>query len=124
MVLEKIKVLDHGYVAFVEHWGSDASIIEAARMSTDKGFLGWGRNECRFCGLTKQEFDSGYINVQTCADDGHVFVDTQGVTSCDIKGSAAISVNADTKHVLSRSTVLAATNNKDILAIALDPFGV
>lgn len=42
-------VLDHGYVNFIESWGSDESIIEAARMSTGKGFLGWGpkhTNEC------------------------------------------------------------------------------
>lgn len=38
-------VLDHGYVKFVEGWGSDESIIEAARMSTNKGFLGWGPDE-------------------------------------------------------------------------------
>ena len=37
-----IEVLDHGYVKLVEKWGSDQSIIEAARMSTQKGFLGWG----------------------------------------------------------------------------------
>lgn len=36
------KVLDHGYVTLVEAWGSDEHIIEAARMSTNKGFLGWG----------------------------------------------------------------------------------
>lgn len=35
-------VLDHGYVNLVESWGSDAHIIEAARMSTNKGFQGWG----------------------------------------------------------------------------------
>src|SRR5688572_25394326 len=35
-------VLDHGYCNLVEAWGSDERIIEAARMSTDKGFLGWG----------------------------------------------------------------------------------
>lgn len=35
------QVLDHGYVAAVEHWGSDERIIEAARMSTGKGFNGW-----------------------------------------------------------------------------------
>jgi thymidylate synthase ThyX len=35
------KLLDHGYLKYVEHWGSDERIIEAARMSTDKGFLGW-----------------------------------------------------------------------------------
>lgn len=36
------RVLDHGYVRLVETWGSDERIIEAARMSTNKGFLGWG----------------------------------------------------------------------------------
>jgi flavin-dependent thymidylate synthase len=36
------QVLDQGYVTIVESWGSDKQIIEAARMSTDKGFLGWG----------------------------------------------------------------------------------
>lgn len=36
------KVLDHGYIKLVERWGCDARVIEAARMSTGKGFLGWG----------------------------------------------------------------------------------
>lgn len=36
------KILDHGYLKPVEEWGSDQMIIESARMSTDKGFLGWG----------------------------------------------------------------------------------
>jgi len=36
------KILDHGYVQLVEHWGSDERVVEAARMSTNKGFLGWG----------------------------------------------------------------------------------
>src|SRR5690606_17419484 len=40
-----MKVLDHGYVRLVEAWGSDERIIEAARMSTGKGFLGWGPKE-------------------------------------------------------------------------------
>lgn len=34
-------VLDHGYVKFIESWGSDERIIESARMSTAKGFQGW-----------------------------------------------------------------------------------
>ena len=38
------KVLDHGYVAYVEHWGSDERIIESARMSTNKGFEGWDKD--------------------------------------------------------------------------------
>jgi thymidylate synthase ThyX len=36
------QILDHGYLKLVELWGSDERIIEAARMSTDKGFEGWG----------------------------------------------------------------------------------
>lgn len=45
-----MKVLDHGYVELVETWGSDERIIEAARMSTAKGFLGWGpRMVCAYC---------------------------------------------------------------------------
>ncbi|MDX6479709.1 MAG: thymidylate synthase [Gaiellaceae bacterium] len=46
----KIEVLDHGYVELIESWGSDERIIEAARMSTGKGFLGWGdRYQCTEC---------------------------------------------------------------------------
>ncbi len=36
-----IKVLDAGYVNIVDTWGSEEGIIEAARMSTNKGFQGW-----------------------------------------------------------------------------------
>jgi thymidylate synthase (FAD) len=36
-----INVLDYGYVKAIEGWGRDESIIEAARMSTGKGFQGW-----------------------------------------------------------------------------------
>lgn len=38
-------ILDHGYIQTVETWGSDERIIEAARMSTAKGFNGWGTPE-------------------------------------------------------------------------------
>jgi thymidylate synthase (FAD) len=44
-----VKILDHGYLEYVEHWGSDESIVRAARMSTDKGFLGWGPHVCPDC---------------------------------------------------------------------------
>lgn len=40
-----MKVLDEGYVKLVEHWGGDEAIIEAARMSTNKGFKGWPEDE-------------------------------------------------------------------------------
>lgn len=38
----RIELLDHGYLEIVETWGSDERIVEAARMSTGRGFLGWG----------------------------------------------------------------------------------
>lgn len=41
----RVQVLDHGYVELIETWGSDERIVEAARMSTGKGFLGWGPRE-------------------------------------------------------------------------------
>jgi thymidylate synthase (FAD) len=50
----RVEVLDHGYVELVDCWGSDEAIIEAARMSTQKGFEGWGPR-CAKCGHT---FDS------------------------------------------------------------------
>lgn len=45
----KIELLDHGYASIIESWGSDQAIIEAARMSTNKGFLGWGGEICQAC---------------------------------------------------------------------------
>lgn len=39
-----------GYIRLIEHWGSDERVVEAARMSTGKGFLGWGPNTCPACG--------------------------------------------------------------------------
>jgi len=60
-----IPILDHGYIQFVDSWGSDESIIEAARMSTGKGFLGWGpRFECTVCGaLWKKHSDSEWSHI-------------------------------------------------------------
>jgi thymidylate synthase (FAD) len=52
----KIELLDHGYCELIETWGSDQSIIEAARMSTNKGFLGWGPTRaCSTCGCRWRE---------------------------------------------------------------------
>lgn len=42
-------VLDHGYVNLIESWGSDERVIEAARMSTGKGFQGWSAGPCPDC---------------------------------------------------------------------------
>lgn len=40
----EFKVLDSGYLSVITGWGSDESIIEAARMSTNKGFEGWDKD--------------------------------------------------------------------------------
>lgn len=42
-------VLDHGYLRVIETWGSDEGIVETARMSTNKGFLGWDAGPCPSC---------------------------------------------------------------------------
>lgn len=49
MTKDLVLLLDHGYLKPVESWGSDQRIVEAARMSTDKGFLGWGPMKCERC---------------------------------------------------------------------------
>lgn len=53
-----IPLLDHGYLKLIEHWGSDQSIIEAARMSTNKGFEGWGPR-CPQCGNRVSDSEPG-----------------------------------------------------------------
>jgi thymidylate synthase (FAD) len=50
-----IKVLDHGYVKLIETWGSDERIVEAARMSTQKGFEGWGPKHTNECDKRRDE---------------------------------------------------------------------
>lgn len=61
----KTPILDHGYLGYVEHWGSDERIIEAARMSTNKGFLGWGEWHCRNCQAHDNDLKAG-DNCQEC----------------------------------------------------------
>ncbi len=53
----QIKLLDHGYISLVECWGSDEGIVRAARMSTAKGFLGWGP-KCKHCGVVGEVYKS------------------------------------------------------------------
>ncbi len=45
----KTPVLDHGYISLIESWGSDERIIESARMSTNKEFLGWKGDKYLTC---------------------------------------------------------------------------
>lgn len=49
--VNSLKVLDHGYITLIETMGSDERIIEAARMSTGKGFISWDPYwRCKTCG--------------------------------------------------------------------------
>lgn len=57
-----VKVLDHGYVNLVQTWGSDEDIIRAARMSTSKGFQGWGPIHEPWCENHKHQ----YCAPETC----------------------------------------------------------
>lgn len=46
----EIKCLDHGYVRLVDYMGTDESIVEAARMSTGRGFVSWEPyKRCKKC---------------------------------------------------------------------------
>jgi thymidylate synthase (FAD) len=69
--MNRVQLLDRGYLEVVEHWGSEERIIEAARMSTGKGFQGWGKVEtCENCKGTGRE--PGYgpnHNCRTCGGD-------------------------------------------------------
>jgi thymidylate synthase (FAD) len=51
----RVELLDHGYIDLVESWGSDERIIEAARMSTGKGFQGWGPMHGDGCPLAGEQ---------------------------------------------------------------------
>lgn len=60
----KVEVIDHGYVELIESWGSDERIIEAARMSTGKGFQGWRGDlmfDCLEHGLLEGDYRKGDI---------------------------------------------------------------
>jgi len=66
-------LLDHGYCRLVESWGSDERIIESARMSTGKSFLGWEPGPCPTCEgsgrAPLQDFTPDFVP-QTCHDCG------------------------------------------------------
>lgn len=67
-------VLDRGYLKVIRTWGDDAEIVETARMSTDKGFLGWDPGPCPECDgngvVQKNDHDS--FSCHACGGKGHV----------------------------------------------------
>lgn len=65
------KVLDHGYVRYVDHMGGDETVISAARMSTGRGFERWDAGEvCKNCRVPREQVvivEQRLSNVKTCA---------------------------------------------------------
>jgi thymidylate synthase (FAD) len=54
---QTFNVLDHGYVKLVDFMGSDEAVVEAARMSTGRGFISWEPYQrCRECGALWREW--------------------------------------------------------------------
>lgn len=57
------KVLDNGYVKLIDHMGSDEDVVEAARMSTGRGFISWDPylrcEKCEEVFLGEQDGPSG-----------------------------------------------------------------
>lgn len=71
---EEIPILDHGYLRVIEVWGSDQRIIESARMSTNKGFQGWGPRKvtCDNCNGTGQSPSANGGRCSQCGGTGEV----------------------------------------------------
>lgn len=62
-----VQLFDYGYVQPIEFWGDDRRVIEAARMSTNKGFLGWGPKHDESCTLSKPFFGTASEDVCACS---------------------------------------------------------
>lgn len=71
-----VQVLDHGYVTYIDSMGTDETIVEAARMSTGRGFISWDAYErCKNCGAIWKRFD------YTVPGDGKPSYSLQGISS-------------------------------------------
>lgn len=85
IIVEKgttLKVLDHGYVKLIDTMGKDEDIVEAARMSTDRGFISWDHYaRCRNCGCIWMIFKD------TVPGDGKMSMSARGTfcKECDSK---------------------------------------
>jgi hypothetical protein len=86
----KIPILDHGYIQAIEAWGCDERIIEAARMSTGKGFQGWGPSTVIECpdnacpGYSWQANDLVEAAIDRLKEEGlrHALPSLQCTTNC------------------------------------------
>ena len=58
------KVLDHGYVKYIGHLGTDEDIVESARLSTGRGFVSW--DPYRRCNRCERVDDYSYVGKCAC----------------------------------------------------------
>lgn len=79
-----MNVLDHGYVELVEAWGSDERIIESARMSTGKGFNGWGGAPCPEC------LSAGRLDPRDNLFVDHLARQSASTANCVCRGSGKV----------------------------------
>lgn len=73
----EFKVLDKGYVKLVDQMGTDEGIVEAARMSTGRGFVSWDPYErCKVCDAIWLNQPDGTVSLSPrsacgpCCDNG------------------------------------------------------
>jgi len=85
-----VAVLDHGYLRIIESWGSDEAIVEAARMSTGKGFLGWGELRCS-CGAVSTTAD--YTVSEGLSDRARLFRDDAKTRCPTERGGAHVALS-------------------------------
>lgn len=79
-MIDSIKVLDHGYVRLIEHYGKgdagidEAGIIEAARQSTQGSFRSWSPyTMCEECGFWKNNTDPAVYSTYCTSGNEHVW---------------------------------------------------
>lgn len=75
-IWQPLPILDRGHVRLVDFMGSDERVVEAARQSTQKGFLGWGVEQvcdrCRGSGTNEPEHGPGSLCRQCGGKKTHV----------------------------------------------------
>lgn len=79
--MAKVSILDHGYLELVDVWGREERIIEAARMSTGKGFLGWEPGPCPVCD------GKGSKSVEPWETKAGQWISSKPCSGCDGKGT-------------------------------------
>lgn len=78
-MIPRVSVLDCGYLQGIETWGSDERIIEAARMSTGRGFLSWEAGEtCVRCGVNRPSSGSDVIGCPRSDHEAHSYEQHNG----------------------------------------------